>query len=348
MGVLLGILFHGIGGFAAGSFYAPYKKIKNWAWEIYWILGGTFSWILMPWLISILTIPNILNFMSLLTIEEIIWPYLFGVLWGVGGLTFGLTMRYLGMSLGMAISLGLTASFGTLIPPIYNGQFGHMLSQTSGWVTLVGILVSFIGIALTGKAGIKKDRELSSEEKQKTITEFNFKKGLIVALFAGTLSASFAFGIAAGKPIAEKALLMGGLPLFCNSPVFILIMGGGFTTNFIWCLFLIIKNNSFKDYFKTRETPIIKNYIFSVMGGIVWYFQFMFYGMGTTKMGEYDFASWSIHMSFIIIFSNMWGMIMKEWIGASKANMRFLYMGLGILIISTFIIGFGNYMQGLE
>lgn len=348
MGALLGIIFHTIGGFAAGSFYAPYKKIRNWAWEIYWLLGGLFAWVLMPWFISYMAIPNLNVFLSSLTLDEVFWPYFFGILWGIGGLTFGLTMRYLGMSLGMAIALGLTASFGTLIPPIYYGQLGHLINHTSGWITLLGILVSIIGIIITGKAGINKDSELSTEEKQVTISEFKLRKGIWVALFAGIMSASFAFGIAAGKSISIKAIEMGATELFSNSPLFIIIMAGGFTTNLIWCLFLAIKNRTIKDYLKTKDTPIIKNYIFSAAGGIIWYFQFMFYGMGTTKMGDYDFASWSIHMSFIIIFSNMWGMILNEWNGASKKTMRFLYVGLGILIISTFFIGIGNYMQSFE
>ncbi len=346
MAALLGIILHAIGGFAAGSFYAPYKKVKNWAWEIYWLLGGIFAWIIMPWLVSYMAIPNLYSFMSSLTLGEIFWPYFFGVLWGVGGLTFGLTMRYLGMSLGMAIALGLTASFGTLIPPIYYGQLGDLFNSVSGLVTLFGILVSLVGITITGKAGIKKDNELSTEQKQETISEFNLKKGIWVALFAGIMSASFAFGIAAGKSISAKAIEMGATELFSNSPLFIIIMAGGFTTNLLWCLFLIVKNKTLKDFVKTKDTPILNNYIFSAMGGIIWYFQFMFYGMGTTKMGDLDFASWSIHMSFIIIFSNMWGMILKEWKGAGKSTMRFLYIGLGILILSTFIIGFGNYLQG--
>ncbi|MEN8194188.1 MAG: L-rhamnose/proton symporter RhaT, partial [Bacteroidota bacterium] len=260
----------------------------------------------------------------------------------------GLTMRYLGMSLGMALALGLTASFGTLIPPIYYGQFGYLVSHLSGWITLLGIVVSLVGIAITGKAGVKKDSELSDDQKTEAISEFNLKKGIWVAFFAGIMSASFAFGIAAGKSITVKAVEMGATELYSNSPLFIIIMGGGFTTNLIWCLYLAFKNKTIKDYVKTKDTPILKNYIFSAMGGTIWYFQFMFYGMGTTKMGDLDFASWSIHMSFIIIFSNMWGMIMNEWKGASKLTMRYLYIGLGVLIFSTFIIGIGNYIQGFE
>lgn len=345
MNAILGIIFHAIGGFAAGSFYAPYKKIENWAWEVYWLLGGLFAWMVMPWLVSYFTVPNLSQFFDLLTFDELIWPYIFGVLWGLGGITFGLTMRYLGMSLGMGIALGLTAIFGTLIPPIYNGQFSSLINSSSGLVTLFGISVSVIGIVITGRAGVLKDKELSKEEKQATIKEFNLKKGIVVAIFAGIMSASFAFGIASGVSITEKAIEIGTPTLFSNSPLFIVIMAGGFTTNFIWCMILAIKNGTIKDYVKTKETPRTKNYLFAALGGIIWYFQFMFYGMGTTKMGDIDFASWSIHMSFIIIFSNMWGMIMKEWKGSSKKTINVLLLGLGILILSTFIIGIGNYLQ---
>lgn len=345
MNAILGILYHAIGGFAAGSFYAPYKKVENWAWEVYWLLGGFFAWILMPWLVSFLAVPSFGSLFSQLTADDIIWPYFFGVIWGLGGITFGLTMRYLGMSLGMGLALGLTAIFGTLIPPIYDGQFGNLIGSVSGIVTLFGIIVSVAGIIITGSAGVAKDKELSSEEKHESIKEFDLKKGIIVAVFAGIMSASFAFGIAAGNSITEKAISIGTPTLFSNSPLFIVIMAGGFTTNFIWCMILALKNGTVKDYVKTEETPIAKNYLFSALGGIIWYFQFMFYGMGTTKMGDIDFASWSIHMSFIIIFSNMWGMITKEWKGSSKKTIRILILGVSVLILSTFIIGIGNYLQ---
>ncbi len=348
MNVLLGIFYHAVGGFAAGSFYIPYNKVKNVAWEVYWLIGGVFSWIMMPWLLTLLTVPSISQLFDSLTFEQMFWPYFFGALWGIGGLTFGLTMRYLGMSLGMAMALGLTAAFGTLIPPIYAGQMGQLTSTLSGLVTLGGVLVSFIGIILSGKAGMMKDKELPEEEKQKHIKEFNFKKGIWVAFFAGIMSASFAYGIAAGKPIAEKAIELGTPVLFSNSPTFIFIMAGGFTVNAIWCFFLSFKNKTFRDYIKVKNTPIIKNYLFSALAGITWYLQFMFYGMGTTKMGKYDFASWSIHMAFIIVFSTMWGLILKEWKGSSKKTMKVVFIGLAVLILSTFIIGAGNYIQSFE
>lgn len=348
MNPLLGITYHAIGGFAAGSFYIPYSRVKNWAWEVYWLLGGVFAWILAPLIVALITVPDLFGLLGQVPRNNLVWPYIFGMLWGIGGLTFGLTMRYLGMSLGMALALGLTATFGTLVPPIYFGQFSTLISNTSGWVTLGGIAITLSGIVLVGKAGIMKDRELSAEQKKQHIKEFSLKKGIWVAIFAGVMSACFAFGIAAGKPIAELAIAAGTPTLFSNSPVFIVILAGGFTTNFIWCMFLSIRNGTIKDYVKTSNTPILRNYLFSALAGITWYFQFMFYGMGTTKMGAYDFASWSIHMAFIIIFSNMWGLILKEWKGSNIKTVRMIVLGLMILIVSTIIIGIGNYIQQFE
>ncbi|NOY58827.1 MAG: L-rhamnose/proton symporter RhaT [Calditrichaeota bacterium] len=348
MNPILGIFFHAVGGFAAGSFYIPYSKVKNWSWEVYWLVGGFFAWILAPWIVSLIAVPDLFALLRSLSLDNLIWPYIFGVLWGIGGLTFGLTMRYLGISLGMAMALGLTATFGTLVPPVYFGQFGMLISHLSGLVTLGGVLIALIGIALTGKAGIEKDKEMTSEQKKEHIKEFDLKKGIWVALFAGVMSACFAFGIAAGKPIAALAIEMGTSKLFSNSPVFIVILAGGFTTNFLWCISLTLKNGSIKDYIKTADTPRLANYFFSALAGTTWYFQFMFYGMGTTKMGKYDFASWSIHMSFIIVFSTMWGLILKEWKGSSSRTIRIVLIGLTILILSTFVIGAGNYIQIFE
>lgn len=348
MNPLLGIFYHAAGGFAAGSFYIPYKRVNNWAWEVYWLLGGFFAWIIMPLTISGFAVPDLMAFLSDIPEKFMVWPYIFGFLWGIGGLTFGLTMRYLGMSLGMALALGLTASFGTLVPPVYFDQFGELLAHTSGLVTLGGVAVCLIGISLTGRAGMLKDKEQSKEEKQKHIAEFNFKKGVLVAVLAGVMSACFAFGIAAGKPIAEMAVAYGTPVLFSNSASFIFIMAGGFTTNLIWCVFLGIKNKTIGDFIKIKNTPVLNNYIFSALAGITWYFQFMFYGMGSTKMGEYDFASWTIHMAFIIVFSNIWGLVLKEWTGSSKKVILTIFFGLLVLVFSTAIIGFGNYIQQFE
>ncbi len=345
--VALGVFLHCIGGFAAGSFYIPFKKVRRWAWESYWLVAGFFSWIIAPWLVAFLTVPALIPILRGAPAGSIFWSFIFGLLWGIGGLTFGLSMRYLGMSLGYAIALGFCAAFGTIIPPVFRGEFIELLGKVSGLTILSGVVVCLIGIAVCGWAGMSKEKELSAEQKQQTIKEFHFTKGLLVAVFAGIMSACMAFGIAAGKPIARLAVEHQVPSLWQNSAVLVVILLGGFTTNFIWCVFLNIKNRTGKNYLNRDETPLVNNYIFSALAGFTWYLQFMFYGMGTTKMGKYDFSSWTIHMAFIIVFSNMWGLIFHEWKGSSKRTLRLIISGILIVLLSTVIVGAGNYLASI-
>jgi L-rhamnose-H+ transport protein len=343
--LLAGVFLHAVGGFAAGSFYMPFKKIRSWAWESAWLINGVFSWIIMPWLIAIITVPGLLRILTVAPAKSIALCYLFGVLWGIGGLTFGLSMRYLGMSLGYAIALGFCAAFGTIIPPIYDGSIGDLIASLSGVTTLGGVLVCLAGIAICGWAGVAKEKELSSEQKTESIKEFNFSRGLCVAIFAGIMSACMAFGIAAGKPIADLAVQHNVPTLWQNSPVFIIILAGGFTTNFLWCVFLNFKNRSGKDYIDRSRPAFTLNYVFCAVAGVTWYLQFMFYGMGTTRMGDYNFASWSIHMAFIIAFSNMWGLIFREWKACSKRTLTIIITGIAVVVLSIALIGTGSYLK---
>ena len=342
---LIGVFLHAVGGFAAGSFYIPFKKIRSWAWESAWLINGVFSWIIMPWLIAIITVPGLRGILTDAPAKSIAFCYLFGVLWGIGGLTFGLSMRYLGMSLGNAIALGFCAAFGTIIPPIYDGSIGDLIASISGVTTLGGVAVCLAGIAICGWAGVAKEKELSSEQKTESIKEFNFSRGLCVAIFAGIMSACMAFGIAAGKPIADLAVQHNVPTLWQNSPVFIIILAGGFTTNFLWCVFLNFKNRSGKDYIDRSRPAFTLNYIFCAIAGVTWYLQFMFYGMGTTRMGDYDFASWSIHMAFIIAFSNMWGLVFREWKACSKRTLTIIITGIAVVVLSIALIGTGSYLK---
>jgi len=340
----LGVVLHSIGGFAAGSFYIPFKKVQKWAWESYWLVGGLFSWIVTPSVVGFLTCPGLLKVLGSAPSRSILWCYLFGVMWGIGGLTFGLSMRYLGMSLGYALSLGFCATFGTIIPPIFKGDFPGLLTALSGQVTLGGILVCLIGIAVCGMAGMRKERELSTEQKKASVSEFSFVKGVWVAVFAGVMSSCMAFAFAAGEPIAEHAVRNGAAGLFKNVPVLIVTLAGGFTTNFIWCVALNIRNRSAGNYVKGDGATLLANYLFSALAGITWYMQFFFYGMGTTKMGKYNFSSWTIHMAFIIVFSNVWGIYLREWKGSSKRTYWIILVGILVLIASTVVVGVGNYI----
>ena len=339
-------------------FYLPYRKVKHWSWESYWIVGGVFSWIIAPWIIALIAVPNLLPTLTNASGKSLFWSYFFGVLWGVGGLTFGLTVRYLGFALGTAMALGYCAAFGTLLPPIFNGEFAGVLKTTSGLVVMGGVIVCLLGILISGLAGIAKEKELSEKAKKATVQEFSFKKGVWVATFCGIMSACMSYGFAAGKPIAALAVTEGASDLWKNLPVLIIVLAGGFTTNFIWCVALNLRNRTFGDYLRREEqivsaehpvprvasVPLLGNYLFSALAGTIWYFQFFFYGMGTTKMGRYDFSSWTLHMASIIIFGTLLGVCLSEWKGVSGRTHWLMRSGLVVLVSSTVVIGYGNYL----
>ena len=349
--VILGVFLHFIGGFAAGSFYIPYKEVKRWSWESLWILGGLFSWLLVPWIAALLTVPGYAEVLSGASFSTLFWTYIFGVLWGIGGLTFGLTMRYLGLSLGMSIVMGLTSTFGALMPPVYRDLFTHadkntisyMFTHAGGQWVLIGVAVSLIGIAICGRAGMMKEKEVSDDDKYAGVAEFSLKKGLIVAVISGVLSAAFNWGINAGHPLAQAALATGANSLFQNNVTFMVIMWGGLTTNAIWCVAMNIRNRSYGDYVNT-DSPLLRNYLLCAAAGTTWFLQFFFYGMGASRLHN-DASSWVLHMSFIIIVSNLWGLFFKEWRGTSSANRGVLAAGIVVILASIVMVGWGNYLR---
>ncbi len=347
MQVLLGIIFHFVGGFASGSFYIPYKKVRGWAWESYWIVGGLFSWLIIPLLAAYLTVPGFMEIIRNAGSSIIFYTYLMGLLWGIGGLTFGLSMRYLGLSLGMSVVLGFTSAFGALVPPLYRDlvnaegvTFSGMMSSDGGKIVLLGVLVCLIGIFVCGRAGVMKEKELSTEQKQESIKEFNLTKGLTVAIISGILSACFNFGIETGKPMAHDAIEHGSNPLFQNNVIFVVILWGGLTTNLIWCMILNARNKTFGDY-TNKRTPLSSNYIFAALAGTTWFLQFFFYGMGESKLGN-GASSWILHMAFIILVSSMWGIILHEWRGVARKTFNTIILGIAIIILSVILVGYGN------
>ncbi|MGD0767812.1 MAG: L-rhamnose/proton symporter RhaT [Tepidisphaeraceae bacterium] len=380
----LGVFFHWCGGLASGSFYVPYRGVKKWSWETYWLVGGVFSWIICPAIFAYFMTNDLLGVLKQQSVSTIWWTYFFGVLWGFGGLTFGLTMRYLGMSLGMGVALGYCAAFGTLVPPVFKffmpalpvgASIVEIAKSTSGQVTLAGVGVCLVGIAIAALAGFTKEREMPEEQKKKVIQEFNFEKGILVATFSGIMSACFAFALQAGKHINEASVAAGTKQLWTGLPALVVLLLGGFTTNFLWCVLLNFKNRTGYQYMASHvrpehahhggsgsgerapenmvatataadlKIPVFGNYLFSAMAGTCWYFQFFFYTMGATQMGKYDFASWTLHMASIIIFSTMWGWILHEWKGSSKKAHLLIAGGIGTLILSTIVIGFGTYLK---
>ena len=408
MQVILGVIFHFIGGFASGSFYMPFKKVRNWSWESYWIVGGLFSWLVVPPLAAWLTIPNFWNIISGATSITLLYTYIFGLLWGIGGLTYGLGVRYLGVSLGSSIILGLCMVFGSVIPSVYYQFFpqagkdtiGMIASSTWGITVLAGLLVCVTGIVLCGKAGTMKERELratgpggslngdgvvkakkqvlvaekvaadngshtpvfkevaitpeappSAHVASVGVTEYKFGLGLTLAIISGVLSACFNFGLEAGASLAEVAntLWKEANPtsttefLFRNNVIYVVVLWGGLTTNFIYCMILNKRNQSFKDY-SNPKTPLLRNYLLSALAGTTWFLQFFFYGMGESKLGN-GASSWILHMSFIILIANMWGLIANEWKGVSAKTKMTLLAGVVTIFFAVLVVGYGNYLK---
>ena len=355
MNALLGVLFHFIGGFASGSFYMPYKKVKGWNWESFWIVGGLFSWLIVPPLAAYLTIPGFVEIIKSTGGAVIGVTYFFGVLWGIGGLTYGLGVRYLGVSLGSSIILGLCMVFGAVIPAIYydfhpvvsKDTFSGMLHSGWGITVLSGLLICIIGIIVSGKAGVMKERELTKEAASASNTEYKFVLGMLVSIVSGVLSACFNFGLEAGQvmgTIANDTWKLAnpgqGEFLYRNNVIYVVLLWGGLTTNFIWCMVLNARNKTFGDY-TNNQTPLLKNYIFSAIAGTTWFLQFFFYGMGESKLGNGP-SSWILHMAFIILVANMWGLVLKEWKGVSKKTNTTIIAGIAIIIISVLVVGYGN------
>ncbi len=340
--IALGVLLLVCGGAAAGSFYLPLKKVEGWAWESGWIAFGLFAWIVGPLLAVLLTVPGFGGMLAGADARALFMTWFMGFLWGIGGLTFGLSMRYLGMSLGYALALGTCAAFGTLIPPIVKGQFMELLTNLSGQLTLTGILVCLAGVGICGYAGVRKERELSADQKQATTAEFNFPRGVAVALVSGVMNACLAFSFEFGRPIADAVVAKGVSPLWQNNPVLVVALLGGFTTNIIYCVFLNVRNKSGGDYLD-RAAPLTKNYTLAAAAGALWYIQFMLYGMGSSRLGDYAFAAWSVLMAVVVAVSNLWGLYFREWQGVRPKTIHVIITGIAMVLFSIVLIGVGGY-----
>lgn len=349
---LLGVLFHWLGGLSSASFYVPYKRIRGWAWEIFWLVGGLFSWAVAPWLIASVQTEELVSVLSQTSSRTLFWCWFWGAMWGFGGLTFGLTMRYLGLSLGMAVALGFTTAIGTLGPPIFRGTLGSLAATSSGQVTFFGILMTIAGIVVVASAGSAKEREVRSEQAGKAVPEFNLRRGLLIAVFSGVMSGCFAWGLDAGADIRAATLAAGTHTLWQGLPVLCVVLAGGLTTNLIWCSWLIYRNRTAGDFIgraragtESAKHPLLRNYLLAALGGTLWYFQFFFYTMGESQMGRYGFSSWTLHMASIILFSTLWGFALREWAGVSTRTRVLVWLGITLLVGSTVVIGVGNYLS---
>jgi len=344
MNPLFGVLLIAIGSMGAASFYVPINKVKDWSWENFWIFQSIMAYLIAPFLFAIFTIPDLFEIYSQVPAQPKYFAMLFGFLWGFGGLTFGLTMRYLGVGLGQSSALGFTTAFGTLIPPMIMGKD---FFAPSGIVLLVGVSLALAGIAIVGYAGYLKTQDLPEEEQQNAVKEFALKKGFLIAVFCGIMSACMNFGINgiegfmdAGNVFQEVAIENGVSSVLASTPGQVFVLLGGFVTNFVWCLILNIKNKSYKEYLSVSPKIFLNNVFFSMFGGGLWYLQFFFFGMGQSYLPEdIRVFGWSILMALNIAFSNIWGLfILKEWEGVSKKTIKVLVAGIAVLILSTLVI----------
>ena len=332
MEIIIGLIIIAIGSFCQSSSYVPIKKVKEWSWESFWLLQGVFAWLVFPLLGALLGIPQGSSLFDLWGTGGAPMSIFYGILWGVGGLTFGLSMRYLGVALGQSIALGTCAGFGTLFPAIFAGT---NLFEGNGLILLLGVCITLSGIAIIGYAGSLRTKNMSKKEKRAAVKDFALTKGLLVALLAGVMSACFALGLDAGTPIKEAALAGGVEGLYAGLPVIFLVTLGGFLTNAVYCLQQNIANKTMSDYAKSNVWG--NNLIFCALAGVLWYMQFFGLEMGKSFLTGSPVLlafSWCILMALNVTFSNVWGILLKEWKGVSTRTITVLITGLVVLIFS--------------
>ncbi len=351
-----GVLYHWAGGLSAASCYLPFRGIRRWPWEIYWLLQGVVSWILAPALFAAILVPSTVTLLRGASLHTLAYAFFWGAMWGIGGLLFGLGVRYLGIALGYTIALGFSTAFGTLIPPLFAGTLSAVARERSGQVTLAGVALCLLAIALSGLAGHLKEKELAGAPAEEAANptgqgSFRFSRGALIAAFAGILSACFAYGLAAGKPLSESTRLSlhahGRSDLWQSLPVLVVVLWGGFLTNALWCTGLLVRNRSAHHLLGCGLGPgqTARNYTFAAAAGLLWYLQFFFYSMGQTKMGPYDFSSWTLHMSGTILFATLWGAVLHEWRGTTRRTRLIGAASLALLLASTVVVGYGTYLK---
>ena len=338
--VFYGILLISTGAFMSGSFAIPFDKVNNWKWENYWLIYSLFAYVVVPLVICLLTVPGITQALGRVPVHTLCWIFLLGVIYGAANLTFGLSLRYLGIALGYALSLGLMMAIGTLVPPMLDGRLAKLFEGNGGIMLFSGILISLAGIGISGYAGFLKSKQAESTEGVNR--EFNIRKGIAAAFFVGIAGSSAALGIEQGKPVANACMEFGTNPLFQDSIVFLILYSGSFLTTVIWCLFLSVKNKTYSNFVQINGNSLVLNYLCCAFAGFLWYINYVFFGMGKSQMGEFSFVAWGILMTLTIVFSTLWGLYRGEWKDSSAKTRRLMWIGLSILVFASFLIGISS------
>lgn len=340
---MFGIFLFMLGGLSGAVFYLPFSKVKKWAWESYWLIYALVGLVLVPWILAYTTAPNTLAVLRAAPQHEIVYCLICGMLWGFGGLTWGLMIRYLGVGLGLAMGAGLTSAAGTLIPPMLKGSAAMtaMFHTRGGQASVVAAAVSLVGIVCVGLAGRSKESELPEEEKKKTVAEFNFRKGLTAAVFAGLMSSAMSFGLQGGPGIQKLALSTAPVTAvtWAGIPVLVVVLMGGFLINGGWCLVLNFRNRTAGDYVKP---PVGNNLFFAALAGVLWCFQFVCFKTGEPSMGSTSYIGWAVLMAASILFSQLLGILLGEWKGTGAKTRGLLAAGLVLLIASSALAGYAG------
>jgi L-rhamnose-H+ transport protein len=340
LSIVAGIGWHLIGAASAASFYAPIEKVKKWSWETTWAIAGLFSWILLPIGVSLLLLPDFHAFYASFAIGLLFKVALFGAMWGIGNVSYGLTMRHLGMSLGIGVAIGVTLVVGTLIPPLVHGQAAMLYSTRSGQLTMAGVLVALIGVATVSYAGHQKEVQLSGE-----VREFNLKLGLLLAVLCGIFSSGMSFAIDAARPMEAAALHLGVNPLYAALPSYVIIMGGGAVINLSYCFIRLaaLKRLSLRADLAQPAATLARNGLLAATGGIMWYLQFFFYAWGAANIPPHlAYVNWMLHMSMYVLCGGLVGLALGEWRGVGSRPVRLLWAGILVIIAAANLVGLGK------
>jgi L-rhamnose-H+ transport protein len=342
----VGILIFTLGGLAGAVFYLPFKKVVKWSWESYWMVYAVVGLLIVPWALALVTSPNVFSVLKASPSGELWYCFLCGAAWGFGGLTWGLMIRYLGVGLGLAIGAGLVSSCGTVVPMIIKGTLGQLFRPGAGLVSLAAVLISLAGIVSVGMAGMSKENELSSEQKKKAVAEFNFRKGILVAIFSGVMSSALGFGLQGGATIEKLAQTTAPATAVTwkGMPVLAMALLGGFTVNFLWCLLLNLKNKSAGDYIRLKTAPIAGNFGFAALAGVIWCSQFICFKTGQPAMGKTDYVGWAVLMASQILFGSLLGIGLGEWKRTGARTRSLLAAGIILLVASSVVAGYSSHL----
>lgn len=337
--VVAGIGWHIVGASMAASFYAPIERVRKWSWETTWALAGLFSWVLLPIGVSLVLLPNFHSFYAAIGTSLLLRVAAYGAMWGVGNVSYGLTMRYLGMSLGIGVAIGVTLIVGTLVPPIMDGQAALLFNTRSGLITMSGVLVALIGVAIVSWAGHQKELQLKGH-----LEEFNVGLGLLLAVLCGIFSSGMSFAMHKAKPMEDAALALGVNPLYAALPSYVIIMGGGAIINFAYCFIrlAVLPRLSLRSDLNQDSATLAKNSALAATGGIMWYLQFFFYAWGAANIPQnLSYVNWMLHMSIYVLCGGLVGLALGEWAGVQKRSVRLLLAGVGVIIAAANLVGLG-------